>query len=89
MALRARYVMMKTLVKKKKLRQLYQQQTILSPLPRSFSPSHNCGLFRVFVSVAELTVIIFGQREMIHHRYTQTVTFALHVDRNLVAPLVQ
>ena len=89
MALRARYVMMKTQVKKKKkLRQLYQQQTIL-PSPCSFSPSHNCGLFRVFVSVAELTLIIFGQREMIHHRYTQTVIFALHVGRNLVAPLVQ
>ena len=49
------------------------QVIIISSLP----PFHRRWL-HVFVSVVELTVIFFGQREIIHG-YTQAVIFALHV----------
>ena len=43
----------------------------------SFTPFHRRWL-HVFVSIVELAVIFFGQRELIHG-YTQAVIFALHV----------
>ena len=49
------------------------QVIIISSLP----PFHRRWL-HVFVSVVKLTVIFFGQREIIHG-YTQAVIFALHV----------
>ena len=41
-------------------------------------PQFHCPRLHVFISNVKLTVIFFGQREIIHG-YTQTVIFALQV----------